>query len=155
MQTPFKRMPWYDIKQSYDSASVMLELWGMQSTPLLSFLRVLHSHNHIHIHAETKSTAMTSKHASLEKYTSHTLFEMVAKGLCVKGELETEQTATYWPQVPLSLAELLSRSAGLLNRGSCRPIDLCWVLVLSTASYLQLNDSKLTELPVAPGYVIV
>ena len=38
---------------------------------------------------------MTNGHSSLEKYTSHTLFEMVAKGLCVRGELETEQTATY------------------------------------------------------------
>ena len=42
---------------------------------------------------------MTNEHTSLEKYTSHTLFEMVAKalqkGLCVRGELETEQTATY------------------------------------------------------------
>ena len=71
--------------------------------------------------------------------------ERVAKGLCVRGELETEQTATYWPQIPLSLAALLSRSAGLLNRGFWEPIALCWVLVLSTASYLQLTDSKLTE----------
>ena len=54
---------------------------------------------------------MTNEHTSLETYTSHTLFEMVAKGLCVRGELETEQTATYWPQVPLSLAALLSHSA--------------------------------------------
>ena len=37
------------------------------------------------------------KNTSLEKYTSHTLFEMVGKGLCVRDELETEQTATYWP----------------------------------------------------------
>ena len=80
---------------------------------------------------------------------------MVAKGFCVRGELETEQTATYWPQVPLSLAALLSRSAGLLNRGSWGPIALCWVLVLSTASYLQLDWLQLTELPVAPGYIIV
>ena len=29
---------------------------------------------------------------------------------CVRGELETEQTATYWPKVPLSLAALLSYS---------------------------------------------
>ena len=42
---------------------------------------------------KTKSTKMTNEHTSLEKYTSDTLFEMVAKGLCVKGELETEQTA--------------------------------------------------------------
>ena len=73
---------------------------------------------------------MTNEHTSLEKYTSHTLFEKVAKGLCVRGELETEQTATYWPPVPLSLAALLSRSAGLLNWGSWGPIALCWVLVL-------------------------
>ena len=85
---------------------------------------------------------MTNEHTSSEKYTSHTLFERVAKGLCVRGELETGQTATYWPPVPLSLAALLSRSAGMLNRG---PIAHCWVLVLSTASYLKLADSKLTE----------
>ena len=65
----------------------------------------------------------------------------VAKGLCVRGELETEQTATYWPPVPLSLAALLFRSAEMLNRGSWGPIALCWVLVLSIASYLQLTDS--------------
>ena len=38
---------------------------------------------------------MTNEHTSLEKYTSHTSFERVAKGLYVRGELETEQTATY------------------------------------------------------------
>ena len=95
------------------------------------------------MHAETKSTIMTSEHSSWEKYTSHTLFEMVVKGLrkgYAWGELETEQTATYWTPVPLSLAELLSRSDGLLNRGSWGPIALCWVLVLSTASYLQLTQ---------------
>ena len=98
---------------------------------------------------------MTNGHSSLEKYTSHTLFEMVAKGLCERGKLETEQTATYWPPVPLSLVALLSRSAGLLNQGSWGHIALCWVLVLSTASYLQLDWLQLTELPVAPGYIIV
>ena len=89
---------------------------------------------------------MTNEHTSLEKYISHTLFETVAKGLCVRGELETEQTATYWPPVPLSLAALLSRSAGLLNLGSWGPIALCSVLVLSTAYYLQLDWLQLTEL---------
>ena len=88
------------------------------------------------------NTIMTNEHTSLEKYTSHTLFEMVAKGLCVRGELETEQTATYWSPVLLSLATLLSCSTGLLNQGSWGPIALCWVLVLSTASYLQLTDSN-------------
>ena len=36
-----------------------------------------------------------------------------------------DRTATYWPPVPLSLAALLSRSAGLLNQGSWEPIALC------------------------------
>ena len=67
---------------------------------------------------------------------------MVAKGLCVRGEFETKQTATYWPPVPLTLAALLSRSAGQLNQGSWGPMALCWMLVLSTASYLQLTDSN-------------
>ena len=58
---------------------------------------------------------MTNEHTSLEKYTSHFIrkvCERVAHGLYVRGELETEQTATYWPQIPLSLAALLSHSAG-------------------------------------------
>ena len=41
-------------------------------------------------------------------------WESVTNGLCVRGKLETEQTAT----VPPSLAALLSHSAGLLNQGS-------------------------------------
>ena len=80
----------------------------------------------------------------------------VTKGLCVRGELETEQTTTYWPPVPLSLAALISRSVGLLNRWSWGPIALCWVLVISTASYLQLwFQFDWLQLAVAPGYVIV
>ena len=43
--------------------------------------------------------------------------ERVAKGLCVRGELETGQSATYWPQIPLSLAALLSHSAGCSTGG--------------------------------------
>ena len=65
--------------------------------------------------------------------------ERVAKGLCGRDQLENEQTATYWPTVPLSLAALLSRSAGLLNQGSWGPIALCWLQILSTASYIQLD----------------
>ena len=47
-------------------------------------IRVLYSCDttiRIHIHAETKSAIMTNEHISLEKYASHTLFEMVKKGL--------------------------------------------------------------------------
>ena len=67
---------------------------------------------------------MTNEHTSLEKYTSHTLFERVEKGLCVRCELETEQTATYWLQIPLSIAAFLPHSAWLLNQGSEGPSPL-------------------------------
>ena len=67
------------------------------------------------------------------------------KGLYVRGELQTEQTATYWPQIPLSLAALLSRFAALLNRGSWGASPL-WELVLTKASYFQL-----TKLVCGPG----
>ena len=58
---------------------------------------MLHSHNHdtytcyTYTCGNIVNTIMTSKHTSLDKYTSHTLFEMVAKELCERGELETEQ----------------------------------------------------------------
>ena len=117
---------------------------------------MLHSHNHdTNTYGNIVNTIMTNELTSLEKYTSHILFEMVAKGLCARGELETEQTATYWPPVPFSLSALLSRSTGLLYRGSCGPIALCCVLVLFTASYLQVDWLQLTDLSVAPGYIIV
>ena len=81
---------------------------------------------------------MTNEQNFFKKiYLSHLILERVVKGLCVRGELETEQTGTYWPQVPRSLAALLSHS-GLLNRGSWGPSPL-WELVLTTASYHQLT----------------
>ena len=90
---------------------------------------------------------MTNEHASLEKYTSHTLFERVAKGLCVRGELETEQTATYWPQIPQSLAALLSHSAGLLNRESWgpKPSAGSWFSLSRTATRTPTNWLQLTR----------
>ena len=91
---------------------------------------------------------MTNEHTSLEKYTSHTLLERVAKGLCVRGELETGQTATYWSQVPLSLAAHLSHSAGCSTRGP-EGLALCWELVLTAlncnsnfnSNWLQLTQT--------------
>ena len=58
------------------------------------------------------------------------------------------------PPVFLSLAELLSRSAGLLNRGSWGHIALCWVLLLYSILF-PTNWLQISELPVAPGYIIV
>ena len=65
-------------------------------------------------------------------YLSHFILERVVakellKGwywLCVRGELETEQTAAYWPQVTLTIAALLPHSAGQLNRGPEDPSPL-------------------------------
>ena len=96
---------------------------------------------------------MTNKHTSLEKYTSHTLFEMVAKGLCVRGELDTEQNCN-----------ILTPSSSVFSSTS---FSFCWAVqpgVLraqpSAESWFSLprtatTDSKLTELPIAPGYIIV
>ena len=100
------------------------------------------------------NSIMTNEHTSFEKYSSHTLFEMVAKGLCVRGELETEQTATYWPP-----------SSFVFNGTSFSFCWAAWLGVLrahspllgagSLYSILSLTDSKLIELTVAPGYIIV
>ena len=99
---------------------------------------------------------MTNEHTSLEKYTSHTLFSNgLRKGwywLCVRGRLETEQTATYWPQVPLTIAALLSHAAELLNR-VLRAQALCLELFLTT-SHCNSNSNWLKP-SLAPGYIIV
>ena len=80
------------------------------------------------------------------------------KGLCVRGELETEQTATYWPQVPLTTAALLSHFAGLLNRGSLRaasPLSGAASHCLELQRELQLQLNPTLKPSVAPGYIIV
>ena len=106
---------------------------------------MLHSHNHdTYTCGHIVNTIMTNEHTSLKKYTSHTFFEMFAKVLRkgfvweVSWRLNKLQHSDH--PVPLSLAVLLSRPAGLLNRGSWGSIAIRWVLVLSTASYLQLTD---------------
>ena len=49
-------------------------------------------------------------------YLSHFILERVAKGLCVRGELETEQTAT----VPLTIAALLFSFCWAAQPGALR-----------------------------------
>ena len=101
---------------------------------------------------------MTNEHSSLEKYTSHTLFERVVKGLCVRGELETEQTATYWPPVPRTIAALLFSFCWAAQPGVLRAQAPCWELVLIASncnSNFNCNWLQLTQLSMAPGYIIV
>ena len=56
------------------------------------------------------------------------LSQFIRKGcervMCERWAGDWTETATYWPPVPPSFAALLSRSAGLLNRGSWRPSTL-------------------------------
>ena len=64
---------------------------------------------------------MTNEHTYLEKYKPLTLYsrkgcEKVDVGCVWDMSWRREQTATYWPQVPLIIAALLPYSAGLLNR---------------------------------------
>ena len=103
------------------------------------------------------NTIMTNGHTSLEKYTSHTLFEMVAKGLCVRGELETEQNCNILTPSTSGYSSTFfswaARSPGLFNRGPWGPQALSLELVLMLASYLQNSDSnsKLTRTSCATG----
>ena len=122
---------------------------------------VLHSHNHIQLYTyicgNIVNTIKTNGHSSLEKYTSHTLFEMVAKGLR-KGYV--------W-----EVNWRLNRDCNILTPNSSvfssTSFSFCWAAQPgalraqpSAESWFSLprtatTDSKLTEFPVAPGYIIV
>ena len=71
------------------------------------------------------------RHSSLEKYTSHFIERVVCE-----RELETEQNCNILTPTLLAITAFLSRSPRLLNRGP--GAQSLWVLVFSTASYLQL-----------------
>ena len=57
--------------------------------------RIIHIQPYAYTCGNIVNTIITREHTSLEKYISHTLFEMVAKVLCVRGELETELRLQY------------------------------------------------------------
>ena len=84
-------------------------------------------------------------------YLSHFIIkgcERVVKGLSVRGELETEQTATYWPPVPLTLAALLFSFYRAAQPGVLRAQALCWELVLNALngnSNFNCNWLQLTQ----------
>ena len=112
---------------------------------ILSYIdRVFRCITHSYACRNVVNTIMTNGHSSLEKYTSHTLFEMVAKGLCVRGELETEQNGNIltpsssvysstsfsfsWAAQPGALRSwfsrwhLISKTLTPTNWTSCRPV---------------------------------
>ena len=93
--------------------------------------------NYTHIQAgNIVNTIMTNGHSSLEKYTSHTLFERVAKGLRKVYVWEVSwrlnKAATYWPPALLAIAVLLSHPAGLLNRGPWGPSSLLGLVLAAS-----------------------
>ena len=78
------------------------------------------------------------------------------KGYCVRGDLETEQNCNILTPTLLATAALISRSAGLLNRG-LGP-SFCWDLVLTARTAttdFKLWSPKLTDFLSHPGYIIV
>ena len=79
---------------------------------------------------------MKNEHTSLEKYTS----PFIRKS-CVRDELVTEQTATYWPPSSSVFAAFLSHSAGLLYRGSWgpKPSAGSWFSLPRTPNWCQLT----------------
>ena len=109
----------------------------------------------------------TSEDSSLENYTSHFIERVVCE-----RELETEQNCNILTLTLMAITAFLSRSPGLLNQGPGDPAPLghgphssifsptdccsigglegplCWVLVLSTASYLQLLNRGMRALSI-------
>ena len=102
---------------------------------------------------------MTNEHTSLEKYTPHTLFEMVAKRLRKFYVWEVSWRLN-------SDSNILTPSSFVFSSNS---FSFCWAAqsgvlmahspLLGTGSLYSILSStnwlQLTELPVAPGYIIV
>ena len=66
-------------------------------------------------------------------YISHFIWKGYERVMCERWVGDWPKTATYWLPVLLSFAALLSRSAGLLNRGPEDPA-LCWELVRTASN---------------------
>ena len=79
--------------------------------------------------------------------------ERVVKGLCERWVGDWTNCNILTPSSFVFSSTSFSFCWAVQSR-SWWTIALCWVLVLSPASYLQLTDSN-SELPVAPGYIIV
>ena len=125
---------------------------------ILQKLYLLHSHNHdTYTSGNIVNSIMTSEHTSLEKYTSHTLFGMVAKGLRkgyvweVSWRLNRDCNILTPSSSVFSSTSFSFRWAAQAGALRAQPSAESWFSLPRTAT----TDSKLTELPVAPGYIIV
>ena len=86
------------------------------------------------------NTIMTNGNSSLGKYTSHTLFEMVAKGLRERGELETEQNCNILTPSSSGYSSTYFSFTWVAQLGALRTASPVWA-GSHAASYLQ--NSKL------------
>ena len=75
--------------------------------------------------------------------------------MCERWVGDRTKAATIWPPVPPSLAALLSRSVGLLNRRPWGPSSLLDLVLTASNCNNWLQTPNWLELPVAPGYIIV
>ena len=117
---------------------------------------------HIQLYTYTRGNKINNnderRHFFRKIYLSHFIrngCERVTKGLCARGELKTEPTATYWLPVPLSFSSISlsfcwDAQSGVLRAHSPLLAAGSLYSILSPACWPQL-----TELPVAPGYTIV
>ena len=107
--------------------------------------------NYIIIYTETYSNIMTTSMNELtcffiKIYLPHFIHKRVAKGVMLVMCERWRQIATYWPQVPLTIAALLLHSCWAAQLWVLRAQALCLELVLTPASYLQLELQLQLEL---------
>ena len=104
------------VKVGYDIILAMLNFQLLQ--------RKLYTHIHVDVSRNIITTSMNERTNTLlyKKNIPLTLYsqkvcERVDVGYVWEVSWRRRETATHWPQVPLTIAALHSHSAGLLNRG--------------------------------------
>ena len=128
-------------------------------TLLKYFSWVFHFHFHFMLHSHSHdtytcwkivNTIMTNEHTSLEKYTSHTYSKWLRKGYVweVSWRLNEDCNILTPSSSVFSSTSFSFCWAAQPGARSAQPSAESWFSLPQTAT----TDSKLTELPVAPGY---
>ena len=114
--SPFFKYWWIESSNVYTCLGTRTHIYNF----IIVIIILLHSHNHdTYIRGNIVNTIMTSETQFFKKiYTSHFIRKGYERVMREKWVGDWTKTATYWPPVPLSFAAFLSRSTGLLNRGS-------------------------------------
>ena len=113
---------------------------------------LLYSHIlHIHLHA-CRIITTTQKRRVTQVFRKIYL-SFYLKGLCVRGSWRPNRTATYWPPLLWPHQRFFPVLLGCSTGGT--GAQSLWVLVFSTASYLQLIWSPTDSISCALSYIIV